>query len=56
MFHDFKCMISECYDFQSVMISSILVSKELYFENIMILKWIYVWNVFGFEVYTMFIE
>ena len=35
MFHDFKCMISKCYDFQSVTISSILVSKKLYFESIM---------------------
>ena len=28
-FYDFKCMISKGYDFQSVMISSVLVSKEL---------------------------
>ena len=42
---DFKCMISECYDFQSVMISSILASNELslwkYYD---FERYIYVWN------------
>ena len=43
MFHDFKCMISKCYDFQSVMISSILVSKDLY-----------LWKYYDFEGEYMF--